>query len=136
MKTNKMKNPTTLKLRGTRKKIMVADDDPGILDATKIMLEEAGYEVETTVDGAVVRDVHEEYPDLILLDIWMSSMNGTDICKHLKSNKLTKHIPIIMFSANKDTEKIAKVAGADDFLAKPFQMEQLLVKVAEYVLTK
>ena len=54
-------------------------------------------------------------------------------CKNLKSKKLTKHIPIIMVSANKDTEKIAKEVGADDFLTKPFEMDELLAKIATHL---
>ncbi len=115
-----------------KKKILVADDDTAILDVLTLMLEDAGYEVTSTVDGQTVRKVLSELPDLILLDIWMSGTDGRDICKQLKSIKKTKHIPIIMISANKDTRKIAKEAGADDFIAKPFGMKELLAKVEKY----
>lgn len=115
------------------KKILVADDNPAILDALKIMLEEAGYEVETTVDGATAQDIKEPLPDLLLLDIWMSGKDGRDICRLLKNSDLTKHIPIIMVSATKDIEQIAKDSGADDFVSKPFQMGHLLSVVAKYV---
>ncbi len=117
----------------TRKKILIADDDAGILDSLTMMLEDAGYDVDTTINGATVQDMREELPDLLLLDIWMSGMDGRDICKHLKSQKLTKRIPIIMISANKDAAQIAKEAGADDFIAKPFQMDDLLAIVAKHV---
>lgn len=115
------------------KKIVIAADDLSILDSLSMMLEDAGYDVKTTVNGAIVQDMKGEFPDLLLLDIWMSGMDGREICKHLKSQKLTKHIPIIMISANKDAERIAKEAGADDFIAKPFQMDDLLAIVAKYV---
>jgi CheY-like chemotaxis protein len=116
-----------------KKKILVADDNPAILDALKIMLEEEGYEVETTVDGATAQDIKEPLPDLLLLDIWMSGIDGRDICKHLKSSAATKHIPVIMISATKDIEQIAKDSGADDCVSKPFQIEHLLAIVAKYV---
>lgn len=115
-----------------RRRIMIADDDPGTLDALTIMLKDGGYEVETTTNGSTVRDMKEELPDLLLLDIWMSGWDGREACKYLKSQKLTKHIPIIVVSANRDVEQIAKEAGADDFLAKPFQMDDLLAIVAKY----
>jgi len=115
-----------------KKKVLVADDDTAILEVISLMLEDAGYEVETTVDGQAEMVVREYLPDVILLDIWMSGQDGRKICKSLKGHKLTKHIPIIMVSANRDTEKIAKEAGADDFLAKPFEMAELLTKVAKY----
>ena len=123
----------TERILALMKRILVADDNPAILDALKIMLEEASYEVETTVDGATARDMKRPFPDLLLLDIWMSGVDGRDVCKHLKSAPATKHIPIIMVSAAKDTEQIAKDSGADDFIAKPFQMDHLLATVARYV---
>ena len=82
----------------TKKKIMVADDDAGIVDALKILLEEFDFEVDTTMNGNTVHDVKDEMPDLILLDLWMSGMDGRDICRHLKSQEGTKHIPIIIVS--------------------------------------
>ena len=115
------------------KKIMVADDDAGILDAMQIMLEDAGYEVEAIADGNLVQEMKGDVPDLLLLDIWMSGIDGSAICRHLKSQTRTKHIPIILCSANKDTQKLAQESGADDFLAKPFEMNDLLDKVEKLV---
>lgn len=120
----------------TRKKILVADDDPSILEAIQMILEDAGYEVSTTVDGETVYKMEKEYPDLLLLDIWMSGQDGRDICKFLKSRESTKDIPIIMISANKDTQEIAKKAGADDFIVKPFEMKDLLAIVAKHIGTE
>lgn len=117
----------------SKKRILVVDDNTAILDALKIMLEDEGYEVETTVDGATVKDIQAPLPDLVLLDIWMSGVDGRDVCKFLKSTPATKHIPVIMISAAKDTEQIAKASGADDFISKPFQMDVLLKMVAKYV---
>jgi DNA-binding response OmpR family regulator len=109
--------------------ILVADDDPAIVDSIQYMLEDEGYAVETTVDGETVAVMFEHHPDLLLLDIWMSGQDGRDICKALKAQESTRHIPIIMISANKDTEKIAREAGADDFIGKPFDIDDLLGKV-------
>ncbi|MEO8105147.1 MAG: response regulator [Candidatus Saccharibacteria bacterium] len=113
-------------------KILVADDNYAILDALKIMLEEEGYSVETTEDGAVAQNIKAPLPDLLLLDVWMSGMDGRDVCKFLKSNEATKHIPIILVSATKDIEQIAHESGADDFVSKPFQMDHLLATVAKH----
>jgi CheY-like chemotaxis protein len=115
------------------KKILVADDNPAILDALKIMLEDEGYEVETTEDGAAAKNMKAPFPDLLLLDIWMSGIDGRDICKHLKSGAATRQVPIIMVSATKNIEQIAKDSGADGFIAKPFQMEHLLAIVAKFI---
>lgn len=127
-----MNNPTILEYRATRKRILVADDDPAILEVIELILEDAGYEVATSVNGETVEKVHGIMPDLILLDIWMSGMDGRNICKHLRAKKKTKHIPIVMISANKDAEAIALSAGAIDFLAKPFEMNKLLAMVEKY----
>lgn len=111
------------------KKIMIADDDPGIVDAIEMLLEFEGYAVTSTVDGADVLDLKDELPDLLLLDIWMSGEDGRDICKKLKQLDATKNIPVIMISASRDIKESALAAGADDFLAKPFEMNDLLDKI-------
>jgi DNA-binding response OmpR family regulator len=115
------------------KKILVADDNPAILDSLKIMLEDAGYEVETTEDGAAAQNMKKPLPDLLLLDIWMSGIDGRDVCNRLKGASATKQIPIIMMSATKDIVQIAKNAGADDYISKPFQMEHLLEIVSRHI---
>jgi DNA-binding response OmpR family regulator len=114
------------------KKILIAEDDEGILDAMKIMLELEGYEVKATRDGKTLYDMKEELPDLLLLDIWMSGMDGRDICKYLKSRESTEHLPIILMSASKDTGKMAREVGADNFLEKPFEIDELVALVAKY----
>jgi DNA-binding response OmpR family regulator len=116
-----------------KKKILIADDDTGILEAMQMLLEDAEYEVETTRDGQTVQDLKDNLPDVLLLDIWMSGMDGVAICQHLKSQDSTKHLPIILCSANKDTQRLAKGCGADDFLAKPFEMMDLLDKVKKQI---
>lgn len=119
----------------TQKKVMIADDDPGILDAVRAMLEFGGYDVSSTNDGATVLDMNTDLPDLLLLDIWMSGTDGRDVCKALKRQQISRLMPIIMISASTELERSAKDAGADDFLEKPFDMDELLSKV-DYHLNK
>ena len=114
------------------RRIMVADDDKDIVAVLIMMLEDAGYEVESTANGQTAQRVCDYLPDLLLLDIWMVDVDGRDICKYLKGQQPTKHIPIIIISANKDTKKIAREAGADDFITKPFDMTDLLAMVEKY----
>lgn len=109
---------------------MIADDDPGIVDAVEMLLEFEGYKVTATADGSKVLDMKEGLPDLLLLDIWMSGEDGRDICKKLKQAEFTRNIPVIMISASRDVRDSAIAAGADDFLAKPFEMDELLKKIA------
>ena len=81
---------------------MIADDNPGIIDAISIMLEFEGYEVTTTLQGETLLQMDKDLPDLLLLDIWMSGIDGRDICKHLKQKESTRLLPIVLISASKD----------------------------------
>lgn len=116
-----------------KKRILIADDNQAILEVMELVLTEGGYEVTTTTDGKKVHKLAETQPDLILLDIWMSGSDGRDICMKLKHDQKTQNIPIILVSAIKDTEEKAELAGADDFLEKPFEIKDLLEKVAKYL---
>jgi DNA-binding response OmpR family regulator len=112
------------------KKIMIADDDPGIIDAVGMMLEFEGYEVISSLNGSTVLEMKKGFPDLFLLDIWMAGQDGRDICRELKSKTGTRNIPVILISAGVDMARSAREAGADDFLEKPFNMSDLLRKIA------
>ncbi|MEJ5993098.1 response regulator [Pedobacter sp. Du54] len=111
-----------------QKRITVADDDPGILDAVGMMLEMEGYEVNSTLNGNTIF-TQNVAPDMYILDIWMSGSDGRELCKRLKSDEKTKNIPVILISASNDLKRSAETAGADDFLAKPFEIDALLEKV-------
>jgi DNA-binding response OmpR family regulator len=67
------------------------------------------------------------------VDVLLSGKDGREIVRYLKSQEETKHIPIIMFSAHPSSEETAREAGANDFLAKPFEIDELLAKVANYL---
>ena len=108
------------------KKILVADDNSGIVDVMQIVLENEGFEVITTMNGKNILKLCEQKPDLIFLDVWMSGVDGNVICKQIKANDDFKHIPVIIFSANKNTKEIAIDCGADGFLSKPFDLSDLL----------
>jgi CheY-like chemotaxis protein len=71
-------------------------------------------------------------PDLVLLDIWMSGTDGRDICRQIKADPKLKKTPVIMISASKDVISSSKEAGADGFIAKPFEMDHLLSTVAKF----
>jgi CheY-like chemotaxis protein len=116
------------------KKILVVDDDPGIVYAIRLLLEEEGYDVEVIDRGeAVERMLVSNPPDLILLDMLLSGKDGREITRQLKGRETTRCIPIIMFSAHPSLPKEAPAAGADDYISKPFRIEQLLKKIEQYV---
>ena len=115
------------------KKILVLDDDLAILDALGDMLEYSGYKVTTLSRGDRVLDViHTYHPDLILLDVMLADLDGREICKNIKqdADKDVANIPVILISATHDLSKTLDQTGApDDFVAKPFDMDNLLHKI-------
>ena len=112
-------------------KIYVIDDDKDLLKVVKSLLLKKGFNVSTFMDWKIAREAIKLIePQLILLDVFLSGIDGLDICQRLKASPATRHIPILMFSA---FPKIAEIAiaeyGADDFIAKPFEMSDLIKKV-------
>ena len=108
-------------------RIFVCDDDPGILEVVKIILEENNYDVITASTGkGIQKKLIKSKPNLLLLDLWMPGIEGTEITKILKRDAATKNIPVIIISALNDTKKITKDIGADGFLPKPFAISDLL----------
>lgn len=111
------------------KKILIADDDPHILEVVTFALEKAGMKTETASDGKDVMEVYiRENPDLLILDINMPEMDGLDVCKEIRK---TSDIPILFLSSR--DEEIDRVIGleigADDYLTKPFSPRELVARV-------
>ena len=112
------------------KKIIVVDDDEGILEAFQILLESEGYDVQTSSDGDILAKLEDDnLPDLIILDVLLSGKDGREICKLLKDNPKTKSIPVLMVSAHPNVTESAKASGANEYIPKPFDMDELLSKV-------
>lgn len=119
-----------------KKKVLVIDDDHGILEVMKIILEDKGYQVSALSDkDNFQQEIGQNTPDIILLDIWMSGQDGLELTRLWKSQEETKNIPIILSSALSGAERDAIEAGADDFLAKPFDIRDL-VRIVEKNLSK
>lgn len=111
-------------------KILVVDDDVDILSVMEILLSMKGFEVQVTSKGENTFPKIESFkPDLILLDVLISGHDGRVICKQLKSNESTRHIPVIMFSAHPGAAATIADYGANDFIAKPFDVKNLMQKV-------
>lgn len=114
------------------KKILVVDDDPGIVDALSLVLGTAGYEVETSLTGDFVDGLTPStLPDLILLDVRLSGTDGRELCRSLKADPDTKDVPILMVSADHNVEHEIHLCGANGFIAKPFEIKDLLSNVAD-----
>jgi DNA-binding response OmpR family regulator len=119
--------------------ILVVDDTEDILDALNIVLSSEGYIVETTPNEAYINDLIAEkrsLPNLIMLDVLLSGQDGRMLAKKLKANPKTQHIPIIMMSAHPNVAASIKECGADDFLPKPFELNDLLLKIAKHTKKK
>jgi len=118
------------------KKILIVDDEPDILRATKVRLISFGYEVITAGDGQDAMELlQKETPDLILLDLRLPRMNGDEICAKLKGDKKFKCIPIVIFTASSDVNTSTKVkeSGANGYLIKPFAPEELLQVIRNFI---
>ena len=115
----------------TSNKVLIVEDDPDIVLALTILLEDAGYVATATGDGdQMERLITSDPPALLLLDMLLSGRDGREITRWLKEREATRRIPILMLSAHPNAEQEARAAGADDFLAKPFEIDDLLAKVA------
>ncbi len=113
-------------------RILVVDDQPLNVKLLEAKLTNEYYDVLTASDGPSALDVAvKERPDLILLDVMMPGMDGFDVCRRLRADPVTMHIPIVMVTALSDTEDrvVGLSAGADDFLTKPVEDLALLARV-------
>ncbi len=113
-------------LTAKQKTILVVDDNKGILDVMRVILEHSGYIATTTNDGRYLIHMKQPLPDLIFLDIMLSGTDGRELCKLLKADEKTKHMPVLILSANNDIAEISKNCGADGYLSKPFDMKHML----------
>jgi two-component system phosphate regulon response regulator PhoB len=113
-------------------KIMVVDDEADVIDMLVINLRAAGFHVIAVEDGATaLAKARNESPSLIILDLMLPRMPGLEICKVLKSDPATRHIPVIMLTAK--AEEVDKIVGlelgADDYVTKPFSPRELILRI-------
>jgi DNA-binding response OmpR family regulator len=112
------------------KKIMVCDDDQGILDVLQMLLESEGFDVITEINSTnLIKEMKINLPDLLLLDLWMPVLSGDQVLKTLRTTQEFEHLPVIVLSASVDGSSIANGAGATDFVPKPFDMDDLIIKI-------
>jgi DNA-binding NtrC family response regulator len=113
-------------MENSDKKIVIFDDDEDILSICSFILEEQGWKVFAYSDcNNIVEKVLSITPDVILMDNWIPDDGGIIATQKLKKSEELKNIPVIYFSANSDIELLANHAGAETFLAKPFDLEDL-----------
>ncbi|MGK7906521.1 MAG: response regulator transcription factor [Synechococcus sp.] len=112
--------------------ILVVDDDPTILSLLQLNLEQAGYAIHMATEGTQAQALAlQVQPDLIVLDVMLPNVDGLTLCQRLRRDNRTSHLPILMLTALGKSDDIVAgfQAGADDYLKKPFELEELLVRV-------
>ncbi|WP_259068750.1 response regulator [Mucilaginibacter sp. X4EP1] len=119
-------SPITTPMNNPDKKIIIFDDDEDILSICSFILEEQGWTVHAFTDcNNIVEKVSAILPAVILMDNWIPDDGGIIATQTLKKNEDLKNIPVIYFSANSDIQLLANHAGAETYLAKPFDLEEL-----------
>ena len=116
------------------KMILVLDDDPDICTMIKMVLDYHGFAAVDADTEERAESIISSMPiNLIIMDMLLSGSDGSDICKKLKQDPQRATIPVLMFSAHPNARAICLAAGADDFISKPFEMNDLLEKVGFFL---
>ena len=114
--------------------ILVLDDDPDICTMIKMVLDYYGYDAMDAANEENARKIiSSNHVDLLIMDMLLSGVDGTDICRQLKHDKKTSPIPILMFSAHPTAKETCLAAGADDFISKPFEMNDMMDKISFFL---
>lgn len=113
-------------------KILLIDDDPDVRTVVGAALAKHGYDVAASSrkEEALAKIAQEEF-SLVLLDVLLSGTDGREFCRELKTAEATRHVPVIMFSGHPGAAQNYRSYGADDFMAKPLNTDDLLAKVAQ-----
>ncbi|MEO6135738.1 MAG: response regulator [Ginsengibacter sp.] len=119
-------------------RILIVDDDKDLLTIVKSFLTKKGFDVSIFSDWTLAfESLHKLIPQVILLDVFLSGVDGLEVCKRLKSTPYTRHIPVIIFSGY---PRIAETAiyeyGANDFISKPFEVNELVSKIHKVISKK
>jgi len=131
-------DPLTSKMNQTGR-VLVVDDEESNRELLRVILEAQGHQVFVAVNGIEgLERVVEDRPDVVLLDVLMPKMNGNDVCRQLKGSPQTASIPVILISGLRTREDMLKgiEAGANDFLSKPVDTRDVLLRVRNAIYTK
>jgi len=122
-----------------KKKVLIVDDEPDIVESIKFSLELEDFECIEAYDGEEgLRKAKQEKPDVMLLDIMLPKINGYKVSRLLKFDELYKNIPIIMLTARSQEKDIqlGEETGADEYVTKPFEMDSLVGLIKKYAYEK
>lgn len=121
------------------KKILIVDDEQDIVESLKFVLEASGFDCYCAYNGEEGLNMAREIsPDLIILDVMMPKINGYKICRLLKYDNKYKNIPILMVTARSQDEdkSIGEETGVDEYITKPFELDDIVKKVEGYLCEK
>jgi DNA-binding response OmpR family regulator len=125
---------------GTKKCILCVEDEPEMIDLMRLILSRRGFEVKGAAGGKVgLEMIHDERPDLILLDLMMPDMDGWEVYQQLKADEQTRSIPVIIVTAK--AQSIDRVLGlqiakVDDYISKPFSPQELVASIEKVLQAK
>ena len=119
-----------------KQKILIVEDEESLLKLESILLTSKGYDVRGVSNGQLALDaIEEERPDLVLLDIMLPEIDGFEVCQRIKDNPETKDIPVIMLTAKKSREDMARgeKVGADWYITKPFKSAMVIETIQRFL---
>ncbi|MBC7915497.1 MAG: response regulator [Pyrinomonadaceae bacterium] len=112
------------------KRIVVIEDEDNVRETLELLLSNAGFTVRSSSTGKDVFNIIDEFnPDVILLDVMLEDMDGRDICRSIKTNPHTSHIPVLMLSAVPEVYNAIAEVGANDVISKPFDEYTLINRI-------
>ena len=117
-----------------RKRVLICDDEPYIVESVSYVVRRAGFDVLTAEDGdGALAAAYQEKPDLIFLDIMMPGLSGDEVCRRLKADPSTRstHVVILTARGQEEDERRALEMGADEFMTKPFSPRKLRARVLQ-----
>lgn len=113
--------------------ILVVEDDPQVARLISLVLQRSGHQSQVVADGqSALESARQERPSMIFADLTIKGMNGEALCSALKSHEETRNIPYVVVSGDRDIAEKARQCGADDYMGKPFEFEDLIRLVNKY----
>ena len=108
------------------KRVLVLDDDIGVLEAIETALTYDGFVVKTLGRTYnIFKNIQDFNPDVLIVDLFLGGKNGAELCKEIKNNRETQHLPVIIISAYKTSIDLLRRVGCDHFIPKPFDLAEL-----------
>lgn len=120
-----------------KKRIHVLEDDQDIAYIIAFLLKDEGYEIQVSSTFAELKEkLNDSIPDLFILDVMLPDGNGLDICRDLKADVFTKHIPVILMSANVNNKAQSESVSPDDYISKPFDLDYIETRIKKLIGTE